>query len=328
VRGEVPAQARATIDFARRGYASAFTRGFGYEPHPAGERASFDRVAGYFIDYRAKIPSRRSHPQAPFEPTSLAQLALAWWEEVLLGDADAPQEFERLCVRIRAEAEEDGRAALWGFRDGVPKYGMQAPWYSAMAQGQMASALVRAESLLGDAYGDLALRAIEPLVGLDRYGLVSRTVDGPVLEEGAPCRPPSHILNGWIFALWGLWDVATALGDERARRLHDESLDCLVRMLPRYDVGWWTKYSLFPHPTADLAKPFYHRLHVTQASVLARMTRRREFSDAAERWSHYDRAPQPAAAVLSKIPFQILNRRARRRDPQDADGASCVRIDA
>jgi heparosan-N-sulfate-glucuronate 5-epimerase len=304
--------APAAIDFVRRGYASAFSRGLGYEALPPGDRAHLDRVAGYFIDFRAKIPSRRAHPNATLEPTDLAQLALAWWEEVMLRRPFAEEEFERLCVRIQAEGEEDGCATFWPFPADLPKYSMRAPWYSAMAQGQIASVLVRAQSLLGDRYGDLALRAVEPLVGPDRYGLVAHTGDGPVLEEGAPCRPPSHILNGWVFALWGLWDVAAGLGDERARRLYEDSLECLIRTLPAYDVGWWTRYSLFPHPTTDLAKPFYHRLHIVQAQVLARMTHRKEFSEAAERWSRYDRPAAAAVAVASKLPFVLLNRSVTR----------------
>ena len=313
MRPDPRANAAAVIGFARRSYASGLSRGLGYEEQPRNDRARYDRVAGYFIDFRAKIPSRRLHPDATFEPTDLAQLALAWWEEVLLGTPHAEEEFERLCVRIHSEGEEDGRATFWPFRDDVPKYGMRAPWYSAMAQGQMASVLVRAQQMFGDQYGDLALRAVEPLLGLDRHGLVAHTPDGPVLEEGAPCRPPSHILNGWIFALWGLWDVATGLDDERALRLYEASLGCLIRMLPKYDVGWWTKYSLFPHPTTDLAKPFYHRVHIAQAQALAGMTNQEEFSDAAERWARYDRRYAAAAAVMSKLPFVLLNRTVARR---------------
>jgi heparosan-N-sulfate-glucuronate 5-epimerase len=314
------------IDFVRRGYASAFSRGFGYEPHPIGSRARFDSVAGYFIDYRAKIASRQANPGRITEPTDLAQLALGWWEAVLLGEPGAPEEFERICILIRTEGEDDAGATLWPFRAEVPKWGLPNPWYSAMAQGQMASVLIRAQSFLGGTYGDLALRALEPLVGPNQYGLVARTADGLVLEEAAPSRPPSHILNGWIFALWGLWDAATALDDARARRLYEDSLECLVRKIPQYDVGWWTKYSLFPHPMADLAKPFYHRLHVTQVSILGRMTGASELSRAAERWRGYDRRPAAAAAVLSKIPFIISNGLARRRE-RYATSASRSRIE-
>jgi heparosan-N-sulfate-glucuronate 5-epimerase len=327
LRSHPNANATAAIGFVRRSYASALSRGYGYEDLPRNDRARFDGVAGYFIDFRAKIPSHRSHPNATFEPTDLAQLGLAWWEEVLLGTPHAEEEFQRVCIRIRSEGEEDGQATFWPFRDDVPKYGMRAPWYSAMAQGQMASVLVRAHELLGDAYGDLALRAVEPLLGLDRHGLVAHTPDGPVLEEGAPCTPPSHILNGWIFALWGLWDVATGLGEERARRLYEASLECLIRKLPKYDVGWWTKYSLFPHPTADLAKPFYHRLHIAQAQALARMTDRAEFSDAAERWARYDRRSAAAAAVASKLPFVLLNRSVARRSERYSPAESRARTD-
>jgi hypothetical protein len=87
-----------------------------------------------------------------------------------------------------------------------------------------------------------------------------------------------------------------------------------VRKLPQYDVGWWSKYSLYPHRLPDLAKPFYHRLHVTQLDVLYRLTGIDEFRARAARWRSFDRAPAVFTAVTSKVPFVVSNRVASRRD--------------
>jgi hypothetical protein len=303
-----------TRDFARRSYGSALSHGTGYESLPLGPSAKTDAVAGYFVDFRAKIASHPESPTAFREPTDLAQYALAWWERHELGDAEAAGEFERLCALIQSVGEHRDGWTLWPFTEDVPKYNMSAPWYSAMAQGQLASVLVRGQKLLGDHYGDLALRALEPLLSDNQsLGLVRQTAAGPILEEGAPCDPPSSILNGWVFALWGLWDAATALGDERSRSLYEKTIACLEKTLPAYDVGWWTKYSVFPHPIVDLAKPFYHRLHIVQADALAALTGENDFERAARRWEGYDRRAAAMAAVASKAPFIVANRLARRR---------------
>ncbi len=75
-----------------------------------------------------------------------------------------------------------------------------------------------------------------------------------------------------------------------------------------------TKYSLFPHPIPDLAKPIYHRLHVDLANVLHRLTGAAEFQAAARKWASYDRAVPRAAAVAAKLPFIVMDGRRRRME--------------
>jgi hypothetical protein len=152
-----------------------------------------------------------------------------------------------------------------------------------------------------------ARAAIRPLLARRRTDLVTPTECGPVLEE-APCDPPSQILNGWIYALWGLRDVHLALGDDDAGDRWLESARCLGAVVGRYDVGWWTRYSLYPHRLADLAKPFYHRLHATQAEVMFRLTGIDAFGQTASRWRAYDNRPHCALALAQKVVFRSLGR--------------------
>ena len=126
-------------------------------------------------------------------------------------------------------------------------------------------------------------------------------------------RPPAHILNGWIFGLWGVRDVSVALGDARAEQLAAETTECLAASLALFDTGWWTRYSLFPHLLTDLAKPFYHRLHIVQMEVMNTVTGAPEFESAALRWRAYDRRVATVAAVASKAPFAITTRVSLRK---------------
>jgi heparosan-N-sulfate-glucuronate 5-epimerase len=298
----------------RRAFQGALSRGYGYEPHEAGRNFLSDGIGGYFVDYRPKIASHAANPAEPLHPADVAHLALGWWERIELGEARAADEFMRLCEVLLRNGEARGGALLWPYHVYVAKYDTPVPWYSGMAQGQIASVLVRALAhTREERYGDLALRAVRPLLEPGPERLVTNTSDGPVLEETGHSAPPSHILNGWIFALWGVRDVAVALGDDRAERMATDTTACLVRKLPQYDVGWWSKYSLYPHPLPDLAKPFYHRLHVTQLDVLYRLTGIDEFRARAVRWRSFDRAPAVLAAVASKVPFVVSNRVASRR---------------
>ena len=262
---------------------------------------------GYFVDLTAKIENAVLDPPENREPAGLAQLALAYYERHLDGDATAAGAFERCYELLAARGVTVSDGMLWPYSVAVPKYGLRPPWYSAMAQGQVASVFVRAALLTGaDRFADLAAAAIAPLLA-GSAGLVADTADGPVLEE-APTQPASHILNGWIYASWGLWDVARALGDARAQALFEDTMACLRRRLGLYDTGWWSRYSLYPHRLPDLAKPFYHRIHATQAAIVHELLGWSEFGEMAARWQSYDRPAHRLAAILQKGAFVAIAR--------------------
>lgn len=293
----------------RRAVGTVFGVGPGYEPQPPDGRFNPDVVEAYYLDYSSKTLA--TTPSAGLVPADLAQLALGWWSRHLAGESSADSSFLEICRELERRATREEGKAWWPYAVAVPKYGLRPPWHSAMAQGQIASVFTRAFGLTRDTrYAALARAAVHTL--LPPSPLVSTTPSGPILEE-APSTPASHILNGWIFALWGVRDVSLALDEAAARRLYRSSLSALREMLPRYDVGWWSRYSLFPHALRDLAKPFYHRLHVDQLQIIGRAENLPEFTERAERWRRYDNAPHRAAAIAQKVAFSAIDGVQRRR---------------
>src|SRR5581483_324092 len=285
----------------RRHIGSAFSRGVGYEATPPGSFFETGSVRGYFIDFRAKTDDATA--EADLLPADLAQVALGWFDRSLAGEAGAMDRFQAACSLLEASAERREGELRWAYPIGIRKYHLEPPIYSAMAQAQIASVFVRAYLAgAGQHHADIAVAAVQPLLAAGGSDLVSLTPDGPVLEE-VDSSPPSHILNGWIYSLWGLWDVALGLGHDAARSMYEASLDCLRSTLDRYDVGWWTRYSLYPHRVPDLAKPFYHRLHIDQMEVLHRLTGVEGFGATAQRWRAYDTPAHRLAAVCQKAVF-------------------------
>jgi heparosan-N-sulfate-glucuronate 5-epimerase len=311
-------RARDVLDAARWGWSATFSTGPGYEPTPIGSQFSIDSVRGYFIDYSAKTEAASAGNFSSLLPAALAQLALGWWERLLAGDAAASASFLRVCERLRETAQELNGECRWPYRVSVAKYHLSPPWYSALAQGQIASALVRAHQATGDdEFERVARGAIRPLVPNEASDLLTRTSSGPILEE-APTTPPSHILNGWISALWGVWDVHVGLGDPSAGSAFDAGIACLRSHLPAYDVGWWTRYSLYPHPVEDLAKPIYHTFHVHQITALDRLTGAEEFAEAGKRWRAYDTRANRARALAHKGVFTAARVMRAARAPSAA----------
>lgn len=303
----MPRLAESRTRELRRAARGVIGRGEGYEPQPVGAAFRQDRLAGYYIDFIGKTTSPGASLPETLTPAASAQLALGWWDRSLAGERPALECFLRVCrVLDRGGEPAVGGGMLWPYSVDVPKYGLVAPWYSAMAQGQIASVYARAYVVTGESsFADRACLAALPILGGGPAGLVSSTPHGPVLEE-APSDPPSHILNGWIYALWGVFDVHLALGTASAGDAFQAGVACLRGLLPRYDAGWWSRYSLYPHPLADLAKPFYHRLHVAQLEVLYRLTGFPDLHRTAVRWHAYDTPSRRAAALAQKALFRAL----------------------
>jgi heparosan-N-sulfate-glucuronate 5-epimerase len=283
-----------------------------------------DPYSGYYNDLRLIAERHRSPAAALAElhrlsaepdaanPISIIQLGLAAWQ--LRGiDAEWLDVTTAACSWLLARLDDRGRLP---YLFPMPHtYRLEPPWCSAMAQGEAASLLTRAAHALGDAQlADAADLAIDPLLGAEP-GLIADTPDGPVLQE-YPTSPPAHALNGWIFALWGLYDISLAGGPrgEGAARAFADGCAALAARLPLYDAGFgWSRYDLFPHPIVHVASPFYQRLHAEQLLATARL--RPELpglTATAERWSRAAERPVPrAVAVARKIAFRLIRPRWR-----------------
>ncbi|HEY8297491.1 MAG TPA: D-glucuronyl C5-epimerase family protein [Candidatus Baltobacteraceae bacterium] len=207
------------------------------------------------------------------------------------------------------------------------KYGAAAGWISAMAQGEAISALLRAEAMQpGIGFIEAAVRAVEPFRrSISEGGVVWRDRDGTFLEEVA-VSSGAHILNGCIFALWGLYDLQRVAPQAWIGTLFDEVRETLERWLPQYDLGWWSTYSLFrtrdgrPH----LATLKYHAFHVSQLRVLASMTGSKTFLETADRWEGYIDRTSCRLRVLSLMARNIAGR-ALLRDDGVAGGSGRAR---
>ena len=94
-----------------------------------------------------------------------------------------------------------------------------------------------------------------------------------------------------IFALTCLFGVILcAAGLIMARDIYKKGVDTLVNVLPRYDMGYWSKYSLCEtdfHPEVDPSTIGYHYLHVIQLELLYRLTNLEIFSEFAVKWKKY-----------------------------------------
>jgi len=189
-------------------------------------------------------------------------------------------------------AHQDKRGALL-IEHKNPLYAdLPTPWPSALAQGLAVSALLRAfRATDGEAYRQAARKAADFLrVGVEKGGVFRRLTDGAYLYEEYPRPTLSGVLNGHISAVFALMELGRAEGE----------FDNLLKLLPRYDTGYWSLYAL----DGTLASGFYHRHLITQLGILEEMDGR--FTPFKERFAGYLRSPFCAAVALTR---KMLGRR-------------------
>jgi hypothetical protein len=291
-------------------------------------RAAFvagDPESGYYNDLRVELGThdaaeagRRLQALVSVRDranhVTVAQLALGAWQMRAVDEAWLQVFAEGAAWLAKALEDDGGLPYLFAMPH---TYTINPPWYSAMAQGQAASVFVRAVLSLGDdSFVEAAERAIRPLT-TDDSSIVAHTREGPVLQE-YPTEPASHVLNGWMFALWGLYDVAMLA--ERAggtapeaRRAFLDGTTALARRIDLYDAGLgWSRYDLYPHRLMHVASPFYHRLHVALLEATADLADEAVLREKAAVWgASAERLSLRAVAVARKAAFRVVYPRRR-----------------
>ncbi|XP_020796278.2 D-glucuronyl C5-epimerase B [Boleophthalmus pectinirostris] len=171
---------------------------------------------------------------------------------------------------------------------------LEPGWYSAMAQGQAMSTLVRAYLLTKDqTYLNSALKAVGPYkVPSAQHGVKAVFMNKYDWYEEYPTIPSSFVLNGFIYSLLGLYDVTETAGERgaEAAQLFSRGMDSLKAMLPLYDTGSGSIYDLrhFILGTApNLARWDYHTTHINQLQLLASIDSAPIFKDVVRRWKGY-----------------------------------------
>ena len=183
----------------------------------------------------------------------------------------------------------------WDYREKL-----SAPWYSALAQGQGISLLVRAHAETGDARymraAHLAFRSF--LASTACGGVTFKDAEGNVWFEEYVVSPPTHILNGFIWAAWGVYDFFLATGSNEAVSLFAQAVATLRANLHHYDLGFWSLYEQSGTMLPMIASPFYHKLHITQLRVMHRITQEEFFNDYAGHWEKYARSRSKRTRAL------------------------------
>jgi len=102
-------------------------------------------------------------------------------------------------------------------------------------------------------------------------------------------KPPSHVLNGFIWTLWGVYDYFFVTKEKKAFNLYENCLKTLNENLYRYDIGYWSLYDLSNNRLKTIASHFYHNLHIVQLNIMYKLTGNNIFFKYSKKWDNYNR---------------------------------------
>jgi hypothetical protein len=188
---------------------------------------------------------------------------------------------------------------------GNPADLMTAPWYSAMAQGQVLSLFVRLAELTGDQGWRLAADAtFASFLNGPQAGLpwtVHRDGSGYLwLEEYArdPDTTSDFTFNGHMFAVFGLYDYAMATGNTLAAQLWDGAVTTTRRYaqdgIPHAE--WVSNYCL----AHEVESKDYHHLHIQMLLLIESQTADSSFGVLSDTFR--DDFPPPALSSTVHLP--------------------------
>jgi hypothetical protein len=184
------------------------------------------------------------------------------------------------------ERPDGGIPYLFDYGGGSPP--MFAPWISALSQSQAISELMRAYEVSGSpVYLHAARHALEPFLHPVPTGVASLW-DGLPWYEEYPAADPDHVLNGFMFSLIGLHDLASR--SPAAWRLWRAGVRGLIAHIAIYDVpDRRTQMYAAIGPGYVPVGAYYAKTDAVLISRIAHWTHNPLLSIYASRWTGYTR---------------------------------------
>ncbi len=228
-------------------------------------------------------------------PISIGQMGLSIYHTYLKTQSEKDKKrFLKFADWFNDNAEiSENLGARWMTDVALPQYKNPGPWQSAFSQGRGISILLRGWQLIGQKkYADIAEKALIPFTRpVSEGGVTSYTKWGSFYEEYTS-TVPTMVLNGMIFALCGVYDFIRVFPEHKlAKRIFDEGIETLIKILPEYDLGFWSRYNLCKaewHPQIDPATIAYQRLHAIQLKMLYKLTGYDIFNQYSEKFQKQD----------------------------------------
>lgn len=164
------------------------------------------------------------------------------------------------------------------------QYNIPDGWVSGMYQGQAISLYLRYYQLTGEQTyletAEIVYKSFKYTYeegGFKRYDKL-----GCVWYEEYTTDKPSFVLNGFIYAMLGLYDLYRVTGREDVKADWDNCVDTLHKNMKKYDVWYWSVYDQLKE---QLVSYYYQKnVHVPLMQIMYGITKDEMFDYYAVKW--------------------------------------------
>jgi len=236
-----------------------------------------------------------------YHPCPIAQGALGYFDLFVSTKEEKYKElFMNQINWLELNGELFNNSLVYPFPFNIPSFSKHKKWVSGMYQGQILSSFVRAYIITKKKkyieFADKVFKSFSFNLG-EKYGFMIKDKFGIWYEE-APIIPAKHILNGYIFAIWGIYDYYQLTNRHELKLIWDSCINTLKNTINLYNLGYWSLYDL----AGNIASYKYHNtVHIPQLKALYKMTKETDFKDMALKWENYNNSK------LCRVKKKILN---------------------
>lgn len=262
----------------------------GYEPMPLSRRHYEDlwltdhALPGEVDDDGIRLYERDG--QQHYHPVAIAQYALAKLDVAnRTGDQEAMDAASVNAAKLVAVARTHRGGLYFPYTFDFPLGGrnnevLHAPWWSAMAQGQALSLFVGLYSATDDpAWREAADKTFKTLDDIGPqpgpWSVFVNRDDYLWFEEYAGDTKALRVLNGHIFAIFGIWDYYELTQSPKAVQLFDAGTTTLRQYLPKFRKQGEVSYYCLRAPFCQQPRwqnEKYHGIVIEQMRIVADMT--------------------------------------------------------
>lgn len=243
----------------------------------------------YDHDYLGKfdengIPYLVEKNREYYNPVYVIQYALLLHDLILLEKDGGDKVRLKACLEWLLDKAEPFEEALVLRNELNEQYKLSKGWISAMYQGQAISIFLRGYQMFGE---QTYLDAADKFFRFFRFdyseGGVMRTDDsGYIWLEEYPTDPPSYVLNGFIYSVFGVLDHYRVTKSADSRKLYEECLRTIEDNIHKYDLWYW---SVYDQGKKRLVSRYYQKnVHIPLMKILFLLTGNSIFDTLAKKW--------------------------------------------
>jgi len=210
------------------------------------------------------------------------------------------------CMMVLENTKTETETSVCWIQNNYNKrYDIQPPWVGAMDQGQALSFYARYYQITKEEHFLNQCKKIAAYFEVDIQDGGFKRIDdnGNLWFEEYPSKEPSYVLNGFVYALYGLIDFYRVNNDQKIKKIIDQCFITLKESIHLYDSGYWSYYDQLKK---ELVRYYYQKnVHVPQLESIYLLTNEKIFLKYYKKWK---KTMNPINYAFVQIMYRVLPR--------------------